>query len=277
MPGRCTKLKRPRLLIVLLVFVCFISAPLEKEATFFSSVDKDATAVVYACVTSPQTYGNRGKWVQMTWSQAVEEPDRFLFVSNKMLPSMFSIDSEVWLNPENQTADWGGAQALFISVILSLPLKMGEWLMLIDDDAFAQVHSLKDLVNSLDPSLPALYGQIECSGNLCGGGGALLSPSLVRTIRSQGKIKSIDVRGEPYDVFLSRKMQELGLSMIHHEGFRGQPPSHYKNGYDHPLSQSPITFHYLDAEHQKRDNERYRCGACQEIYTEVYHEYYKIT
>lgn len=235
-------------------------------------------SVVITCVTSPLTFSERGPLVNETWAAQVKEPDRFFFVTNQALNPQTSVgSSKIWVNPENYDSDWFGGSKLFISVILLFPLEHGEWLMLIDDDAFIQVRNLKDFIRGLDPRIPALYGQKACGGNLCGGGGALLSPALIHSIRTYWSMNSSDVTWA-YDNFLSQHIEnappDLGLKVVHHDGFRSQPPSHYKNGHGPPISNKPITFHYLDAKHQREAQERYNCGKCPDAYLSVYREYY---
>lgn len=234
---------------------------------------EDSASILYVVATNSKTYADRVPHILDTWAKSVVAPDRIVLSVDRQL-SISGVPQ--WkANLANDDGGYDAGRDRKMHVITNIPLRPNEWLMLMDDDAFAITFSLKELVGTLDPKKSAAYGQVQCRGNLCGGAGILFSPALMQNLRQRQPDYQ---RGTPDDQFISNfiRSNKLG-SLVHHEGFRSQAPSHYVLHPDDPggpLPQNPITFHYVDAMHQRRWKDNYKCGKCGELYHALYRKYY---
>jgi hypothetical protein len=152
--------------------------------------------ILYVVLTSLNSYADRVPYIWDTWGTTVVAPDRIVFASDQNITAIAGLPQ--WV--QGGDSGWGGAQQRFLDAIGMFPLRHNEWLMLVDDDAFVQTSFLRALVTSLRDDVSGLYGQLQCGGNLCGGGGALLSPALLGQIRATGLPPAME---RPYDQVLT--------------------------------------------------------------------------
>lgn len=97
------------------------------------------------------------------------------------LPPVYMVD-RIPLGKRRSMPAYGFAQQRFKLAVFEFPLQAHEWLFLCDDDAFVSTVNVRDFISQLDPSVPAMYGQMTCE-KLCGGAGELSCTSFQSAFR----------------------------------------------------------------------------------------------
>ena len=253
------------------------------------------THVIYICVTSPRTFPERGSRVWRTWGRTITEPDRFIFATSSALPKISAGGQPAAELPQwVHTNDGGGYTAVnkrYMDAATFVTIPPNEvdstFLFLFDDDAFVIAPAVVALVEGANvvPAEATMWGQMRCD-KLCGGGGALLSPALVKKVR---RVPFFFGEAAPvWDVRFSHAIEELGWGkLVHHAGFHSQPPDVVgdanANSEEEERGAEAISFHYVDAASQHAGALRgaYPCnatagavGECRNMYGALFRKYY---
>lgn len=243
-------------------------------------------AIVFV-VLSGANWNTIGIQGALTWHKHIKPPNRLVIATNK--PTVLTKGVVYRQEGVNSHKD---SQRRFLDVVLRLPLKPHEYLVLVDDDAFVSVHGFTSFVDSeilkSDSLVPAsVYSQLACP-HICGGGGALFSPAAISLLRLNKNKEQIlfEYHDEntpwDWDVVLSKVAPKVkGLVLLNYEGnFNSQPPN-FLARFPYPDAEAqtrllslPLTFHYVDEYHQKKYNDTYSCDTCKSLIPKLYREMY---
>lgn len=217
------------------------------------------SSIMYICATGKNVFDERGIHVWNTWGKIIQAPHYFIFASDEIRPKYPMIAASVG-------TDWASSQGKWISVILDERFDY-DWYFLLDDDAFVVHQNVVNLITNRNPNEPILIGQMKCD-YLCGGGGALISRTLVQELNSYRHRLSPIIPGY-YDIILSHLIKDENLGVLeHNDDFHSQPPLAYKRDGVSINLKTPISFHYVNGKFQL---EYY---APPGIYQQLYETYY---
>ena len=133
-------------------------------------------------VLSGRSWNTTGMQGLETWHRHVQGPNQRLLVATDVplgvcVPNVFY---------QNGTNDYKDAQRRFLDAMLNVRMGENEYMFLVDDDAFVITHHVAQFLYTLHSSGEnqngVIFGQATCS-RLCGGAGALFSPSALRHLR----------------------------------------------------------------------------------------------
>ena len=280
--GVCHKslCRRTSAMIRLAIFCFFLVCVL------YALDSKRACRSIVFVVLSGANWNTIGIQGAMTWHKHIKPPHRLVVATN--VPTVLAEGKVYQQVGENSHKD---SQRRFLDVVLRLPLKPREFLVLVDDDVFVSVHGFIRFVDSEVKSHsrmpPSVYSQLACP-HICGGGGALFTPPAISLLRKNKNEQQImleyhdNITPWDWDVVLSKVAPKIkGLVLSNYEGnFNSQPPNFltrfpYQDAESRSRLRSlPLTFHYVDEYHQNKYNDTYLCGTCRSLIPKLYRELY---
>lgn len=238
--------------------------------------------ITYLIMTSKYTFPTRGALIDRTWAAVARYAlSNVVFVSDAAIHT----NANVWVCSMYAHAGWVNAQGRFVYALLDAPVRNHSWVFLCDDDAFVNHRMVVQLASQLDAAQPTIHSQLKCAINaFCGGAGALFSPRFIELIRGPRRNLIEDAAriindAKPYEPTLSNAVTLHGIGTLYHQAeFHSQPPAWYKVqsvDKDDATGYEPISFHYVDEDHQQNGRTKYQCNSsCHQLYDSLFEQYY---